>query len=84
MTTFELKLSLPDKLASEAREAGILTPEGIARLVREALRKEAGRRLRAIADDLQRADFPPMSEDELQAELNSVRAELRAERARSP
>ena len=83
MTTLEIKLSLPDQLASQAEAAGILTPEGIERLVREALKREAGRRLSAIAKELRSANFPPMSQQELDAEIAAVRAELRLERARS-
>ena len=83
MTTLELKLSLPDRLAREAQAAGILTPEGIERLVREAVKTEAGRKLAAIATELREANFAPMSEEELQTELAAVRAELRIERARS-
>ena len=82
MTTVELKVSLPDELASRAEAAGILTAEGIERLVREALKREAGRKLAAIATDLRSADLPPMSDAEFQAELAAVRAELRLERAR--
>lgn len=82
MTTVELKVSLPDELASQAEAAGILTAEGIERLVREALKREAGRKLAAIATDLRSADLPPMSDAEFQAELAAVRAELRLERAR--
>jgi len=83
MTTLEIKLSLPDQLASQAEAAGILTSEGIERLVREALKREAGRRLNAIAKDLRGANFPPMNEEELNAEIAAVRAELRLARARS-
>ena len=38
MTTLEVTLSLPDSLAAEAREAGLLSPIELERLVREALR----------------------------------------------
>ena len=82
MTTVELKVWLPDQLASQAEAAGILTSEGIERLVREALKREAGRQLAAIAKELREANFPPMSEEELNAEIAAVRAELRLERAR--
>ena len=82
MTTVELKVWLPDQLASQAKAAGILTSEGIERLVREALKREAGRQLAAIAKELREANFPPMSEEELNAEIAAVRAELRLERAR--
>lgn len=82
MTTVELKVWLPDQLASQAQAAGILTSEGIERLVREALKREAGRQLGAIAKELREANFSPMSEEELNAEIAAVRAELRLERAR--
>ena len=41
MTELELKLSLPDQLANQAKAAGLLTSESIERLVREAIRKVA-------------------------------------------
>jgi len=34
MTELELKLSLPDRLANQAKAAGLLTSEAIERLVR--------------------------------------------------
>src|SRR3989442_10825450 len=40
----ELKLSLPDQLANQAKEAGLLTAESIERLVRDAIRKAAAQR----------------------------------------
>jgi hypothetical protein len=83
MTEVELKLSLPDQLAAQAQAAGLLSAEGIERLVRQALRKEAGRRLLEIGQQLREADGPAISEAELEAELKAVRAELRVARARS-
>jgi len=41
MTTLEVKLDLPESLAKEARQAGLLAPEELERLVREALRASA-------------------------------------------
>src|SRR5438034_7168231 len=41
----ELKLSLPDQLATQAKAAGLLTSEAIERIVREAIRKAAAQRL---------------------------------------
>lgn len=82
MTTVELTLNLPDSLALEATAAGLLSAEGIERLVRQALRKEAGRRLLEIGQRLGEADGPAISEAELEAELKAVRAELRVARAR--
>ena len=82
MTEVELKLSLPDQLANQAQAAGLLSAEGIERLVREALRKEAGRRLLEIGQRLREGGGPAISEAELEAELKAVRAELRVARAR--
>mgnify|MGYP001560889665 CR=1 FL=1 len=75
MTTVELKL--PDQLAHEAQAAGLLAPEEFERLVREALRV---RRLQAFAETrakLAAAPFPPMTAEEIQAEIDAYRAESR-------
>ncbi|MSQ72666.1 MAG: hypothetical protein EXR27_15460 [Betaproteobacteria bacterium] len=80
----ELTVTLPDELARKAQEAGLLNSEGVERALREALKREAGRRLLEIADRLQTASIPPMSEEELNAEVKAVREEMRNERARRP
>lgn len=72
----ELTVTLPDELANRAREAGLLTNEVIETLLREELRKQAGKELRAAMDKL--ASGTPMSEDEIQAEIDAYRAEKRA------
>ena len=59
MTTLELKLSLPDQLAKEARAAGLLTPEEIERLVREALRARRAEHLDKIREQLAADPLPP-------------------------
>lgn len=82
MTELELKLSLPDQLAKQARAAGLLTAEAIERLVREAIRKAAAQRLADIGRRLREPDGPPLTEAELEAELKAVRAELRERPAR--
>ena len=83
MTELELKLSLPDELADQARAAGLLTSEAIERLMREAIRKAAAQRLVEIGGHL-RASEPGITEAELESELKVVRAELRAARAPRP
>lgn len=83
VTELELKLLLPDELARQARAAGLLTSEAIERLVREAIRKAAARRLVEIGQEL-RATEPGITEAELEAELKAVRAELREARAPRP
>ena len=78
MTTLELKLNLPDELAQRAQSAGLLTESAIQKLLEEAVRREAGRRLLDIAQRLHAADVPPLSDDEIVAEVKAVRAERRA------
>jgi post-segregation antitoxin (ccd killing protein) len=84
MTELELKLSLPDELADQARAAGLLTSEAIERLMREAIRKAAARRFLEIGQRLRAAGEPGITEAELEAELKAVRAELREARAPRP
>jgi hypothetical protein len=80
----ELTVTLPDELARKAQEAGLLNSAGVERALRETLKREAGRKLLEIADRLQAANIPPMTEEELNSEIKSVREEMRNERARRP
>ena len=81
MTTLELKLTLPVQLAKQAKAAGLLKSEAIASMLRERLRRQAGEELRVMLDKLDAANIPPMSEEEIQAEVNAVRKARRARRA---
>lgn len=83
MTTLELKLTLPVQLAKQAKAAGLLKPEAIEKLLREQLRRQAGEELRVMMDKLADANIPPMSMDEIQAEVNAVRKARRTRRAHS-
>ena len=84
MTELELKLSLPDQLANQARDAGLLTSEAIERLVREAIRKAAAQRFVELGKRLREPGGVAITEAQLEAELKAVRAELREARARRP
>jgi hypothetical protein len=84
MTELELKLSLPDQIAQQAMAAGLLTSESIERLVRQAIRKAAAERLIEYGRRLREPGDPEITEAELEAGLNTVRAELREARARCP
>lgn len=79
MTT--LTIDLPEKLAREAQAAGLLSPEALAEILEEAVRRQAGRRLVESARRIHAAGVPPMSDDEIVAEVRAVRAERRARRA---
>ena len=84
MTELELKLSLPDQIANQAKAAGLLTSEAIERLVRQAIRKAAAERLAAYGKRLREPGGPEFTETELESELKAVRAELREARASRP
>ena len=77
MTTIQIEL--PDATAQAARAAGLLTPQALVRLLTEALkRREAADRLLSIADRIAAAGIPPMTEEEIDAEVKAARAERRA------
>ena len=77
MTTLEVKLNLPDSLANEARQAGLLTPEELERLLREALRARRVERLTAVRETLAANPLPPMTSEEIQSEIDDYRAQVR-------
>lgn len=81
MTTLQLKLTLPQDLAKQAKAAGLLKPEAITSMLREQLRRQAGEELRVMMDKLADANIPPMSMEEIQAEVNAVRKARKARRA---
>ena len=78
MTTLQLKLTLPDQLARDAQAAGLLTDRELERLVREALRARSLERLDAATAKLATDPLPPMSESEIQSEIEAYRAQKRA------
>lgn len=84
MTELELRLSLPDHLARQAKAAGLLTSEAMERLVREAIRKAAAERLVEFGKQVREPGGPEITEADLESELKAVRAELREARARRP
>lgn len=81
MTTLELKLNLPDRLVRDAKQMGLLEPDNLQTLLREAVRN---RRITQLAEARKRvaaAGIPPMSLDEIQAEVDAYRAEHRSQAA---
>jgi len=72
-----LVVKLPDELAQRAKNAELLSDSTIQRLLEEAMRREAGRKLLGEARRIQAANIPPMTTDEIQAEVDAVRAERR-------
>ena len=73
-----IRIELPEATASAAREAGLLTPKALDRLLTDAIkRQQAADRLLAIADRVAAAGIEPMSMDEINAEVKAARAERR-------
>lgn len=78
MTTLELKLTLPDQLAREAQRAGLLNEQAIERLIEEAVRREAGKKLLDAMQRLRAANVPALTEEEIAAEVKALRAARKA------
>ena len=74
----ELKLTLPDNLAREAEASGLLTPEAIEFLLREEIRRRRVNQLFSTADRLANIDVPPLTESEVEAEIEAARRSRRA------
>ena len=75
MTTVEI--TLPDTLAREAADAGLLSSETVERIPRDRMRAGRIERLREIRAILDADPLPPMTQDEINAEIEAARAELR-------
>ncbi len=78
MIQLEFKLALPDGLAQEAQAAGLLTPEAIEALIRDAVRRQRTERLFEASDRLLALDLPPLTEEEVEAEIQAARRERRS------
>ncbi len=71
----EVVVRLLDELARRAKNAGLLSDSALARLLEEAMRREAGRKLLALAERVRAADIAPMSDEEIVAEVKAARIE---------
>jgi len=78
MTTLQVKLDLPDRLAREAQAAGLLTPRALSQLLKDAMRRRAAQSLLAGAARASDSGSKPLSMKEIQAEVNTVRQARRA------
>jgi len=74
----KIQIELPEATAKAAREAGLLTPQALDRLLTDAIRRQqAADALLSIADRVAEAGIAPMSMEEIDAEVKAVRAERR-------
>jgi hypothetical protein len=69
-----ITVSISDELARQAQSAGLLRPEAIEQLLREAMKKRQVDKLFATMDKLAALE-PKLTEEEIDAEINAARAE---------
>ena len=74
MTTLELTLNLPDRLAQDAAQMGLLDPESLQTLLTEAVRSRRIAKLALARQRVSEAGIPPFSLDEIQEEVDAIRA----------
>lgn len=77
----ELRITLSERLAREAREAGLLSPQAIRTLLRQATRRKAAlQSFMANAARVAAAGIAPLTETELQSEIRAARRARRSPR----
>jgi len=77
-----VQLDLSEELAAKARAAGLLEPERVASLIERELNSEEDRRsFFEIVREIRAQPGEPMTMEEIQAEVDAVRAERRAREA---
>ncbi|MEW6307237.1 MAG: hypothetical protein AB1705_27605 [Verrucomicrobiota bacterium] len=77
MTT--VRITLPDQLAQEAKQAGLLSQATLEKLLREQLRARHLDEFFAAMERMEQVAEPPvMSPEELTEEIRAIRAEQRA------
>ena len=74
----ELKVDLSEALANEARNKGLLESAAVERMLRAELKRSRVDQLFAAADRLAAQALPPLSEEEVEAEIQAARAQRRA------
>jgi hypothetical protein len=78
----KVQIELPDATAKAARDAGLLTPRALERLLTDAIkRRQAADSILTIADRVGEAGIAAMPMEEIDAEVKAVRAERRRRRA---
>lgn len=75
MTT--VQITLPDELAREAAQAGLLSPEAMEGMLREQLRRRAGEALQALWQSQPAQELTPEIEEEIDQAVQEVRMQRR-------
>ena len=78
-----IELDLPEGLIEQARQMGLLDNRRVAELVAdEVRRRNTGKELKKVLDEIRSAPGEPLTMDEIGAEIKAARAERRAREAR--
>lgn len=76
-----IQLDLPDSVAAEAKARGLLEPGRLTRLIEREVAMDAPMRaFREMVEQMRSYPDEPMTMDEIQVEVDAVRAERRARR----
>ncbi|HYU35689.1 MAG TPA: hypothetical protein VEW48_26330 [Thermoanaerobaculia bacterium] len=71
----DIQVRLPGSVAREAEARGLLKPESLEALLREELRRGRIDRLFEAADRLGSVPLPPLTEAEVEAEIQAARSQ---------
>ena len=77
----EIKINLPDNVVQEAKESGLLTPKSIEAMLRAELHRRRAARLFETADRLAALDMQPLTNAEVEAEIQAARSTKRLSNA---
>jgi hypothetical protein len=77
MPAFRIDFDLPDGLAREAEADGLLTPEAIETLLRDEIRRRRINKLFSAVDRIAET-APPLTEAEVEAEIDAARQARRS------
>lgn len=77
MARLAVEIELPDVLVAQAKNAGLLEPEALQRMVREALRAKGVEGLGMVRKVLADDPLEPLMLEEIQAEIDAYRADVR-------
>jgi len=71
MTT--IQISLPDSLALEASQTGLLNPEALERILRDELASRRINQLKAARVSIEQSPDQPLTMEEIEAEITAHR-----------
>ena len=77
-----VELDLPESMAAEAKARGLLDPKRVASLIARELSSEDRRNFFEIVREIRAQPGEPGTVQEIQAEVDAVRAERRAREGR--